>query len=197
MYNSKHRAQAITALFLLLCSTLLIATPAQDSPLTENNLVINGSWKAGYDPYGSNVEWGKTSEKTIKTVFSLKGKQNAQNWPYVELIYSSPSALEGVKTIQLVYKSSTPVIVKLSQSDFSSTGDNSYAHYQIKIPATKKWKTIQLKTKKFKQPSWAPKSAKAIDLNLGNVSAVYFAPDINLEKGGEGIFELQELKLQP
>ncbi|WNO10258.1 hypothetical protein [Teredinibacter sp. KSP-S5-2] len=197
MHNDKLRTQALIAFILLLCSSLLIANPAQQPPQTDNNLVISGSWKAGYDPYGSRVDWGKTSEQAIKTVFSLNGKQNAQNWPYVELIYSSPNSLEGVKTIQLAYKSSTPMIVKLSQSDFSSAGDNSYAHYQIKIPATKKWKTIKLKTKKFKQPGWAPKSAKAIDLNLGNVSAVYFAPDIDLEKGGEGVFELQELKLLP
>jgi hypothetical protein len=176
---------------------LLIFVTTVFATIFETNLVKTTQWKAETDEFGSSFDTTNliVNDSLIKVDFELARKKGENDWPYVELICSLGKNMSSTKTILVTYKCTRPVIVKLSQSDFSWKGDKSYAHFQYKMVASDKWKTQLLTVANFRQPRWAPLESVKIPLKLENVDAIYFTPSLDDAVGGSATIEIKEMIL--
>ncbi|CZF82445.1 hypothetical protein GCE9029_03235 [Grimontia celer] len=189
-----HGAMLLTTmLFAVLVSPLAQAADG----IKGKNLLHVANWKAATDSFGSSFRAADPliQDGEIQVEFTLSAKQEGKNWPFVEIICDTDTALSGVSVVEITYRSESDVSVKFSQSDFGSSGDGSYAHYQTVIPASKQWITVKLNADEFKQPSWAPESTKKIALNLDNVQDIYLSPRLNFETGETSNIWIKSLRV--
>ena len=166
--------------------------------LFAQNLVTANNWTAQVDEYGSSLDTtgGLIKKNLISIGFTLSKMKNENQWPYIELIGSTPSGLAGVTSIKVTYQCPKNVLLKLSQPDFGWEGDESYAHYQNTLPASSStWKTVTLPISGFSQPSWAPKSALATPLKLSDIAALYFTPVLDETKGESTTLKIKSVVL--
>ncbi|MDD1779755.1 hypothetical protein LRP49_00980 [Enterovibrio sp. ZSDZ35] len=181
----------------LLMSALVMPLAQAAEDIKGINLLHTANWKAATDDFGSSFVASNplVQNDEIAVEFTLYKKQEGKRWPFVELVCATDTALTGVSTLEITYRSESDVSVKFNQSDFGSSGDGSYAHYQTVIPASDQWVTVKLDTSDFKQPSWAPESTQKIALNLGNVKDIYLSPKLNFETGETSTFRIKSLRV--
>jgi hypothetical protein len=157
-------------------------------------------WSYDTDPYGSEAI---INEKLIrhggiwinfKRVPRVDEKRNS----WIELIHLLPTAsLVGSQKIRLTYQCDIPLIIKLSQREYGENGDQSYAHYQIKLPATDQWSTKEVDLKDFYRPEWTPASSKDFGLLPEHINAIYLTPSMTDKDGGEAILQVRAIELLP
>ena len=148
MHFIKSTLLASIASLLLLVTTSVLADTTYP-PLNKHQ------WTYDTDPYGSEAI---INEKLIrhggiwiqfKRVPRVDFKRNS----WVELIHKLPNAtLGGSQKILLTYQCDMPLIIKLSQQEYGKNGDKSYAHYQIKLPASQGWTTKEIALQDFARP---------------------------------------------
>ncbi len=188
-----------TTLFASLVSLLLltaISATAEDSfaPL------IKSQWSYDTDPYGSEAI---INEKLIRhggiwIKFKRVPRVDAKRNSWIELIHKLPTAsLAGNQKIRLTYQCDIPLLIKLSQQEYGKKGDASYAHYQIKLPATKGWTTKAVDLKDFYRPKWTPASSKDYGLLPEHIDAIYLTPSMTDKDGGEAILQVRAIEVLP
>lgn len=158
------------------------------------------SWRYAIDPYGSHADIGSrlVSDDQVRIKFTRVPRVDAKRNSWVELIYDLPDAtLEGVNIVRLNYKSSSKLVVKLSQQDYGGDGDKSYAHYQYLLPSTGAWQTMTFKIDDFKRPNWTPISSEDLGIIKPNISALYLVPDLTDKVGGEATIQVRSIELLP
>ncbi|ALO36314.1 hypothetical protein CMT41_17415 [Colwellia sp. MT41] len=180
-------------------SLLLLAATAVQAETTYAALDRN-QWTYDTDPYGSEAI---INEKLIrhggiwikfKRVPRIDEKRNS----WIELIHKLPSAsLTGIKKIRLTYQCDTPLLIKLSQQEYGKNGDQSYAHYQIKLPPARQWTTQEVDLKDFYRPEWTPASSTDIGLLPEHIDAIYLTPSLTDKDGGEAILQVRAIELLP
>jgi len=153
--------------------------------LAQENLIATAeALYPACDSYGSEIDTtGGLIQKdgSAKVAFTLTQKVS-DAWPYVELICETGKPFTGTQLILVEYSADTTLVMKLFQTDFGPNGDESYALYEIKLPASKTLVTKTVAIKDFKQPEWAPKASRAIALNLDKCDRIYFTPDLSAEE---------------
>jgi len=155
-------------------------------------------WSYGIDPHGTRAEYGDSLIQggVAQIAFDRVPRPGPESNSWVELIYYAPEGhLHGVEELQLTYQSSEPLLVKFSQSDYGEEGDNSFAHYQARIPATDGWHTARLLPEDFGRPDWTPADSLDVGLRLENVNAIYMAPDLSDETGGYAELKVKAVEL--
>ena len=160
-------------------------TKRKEIGLSDNLLYAAHNWKAVTDELGSFY-----SPKNIGIVdgemevdFTLKKKEEGEI-VFIELVCELGHNLSDQSGLSIDYKCETPLVIKLSQSDFAKHGNESYAHYQYVVPASDTITTAHLKFSEFTQPGWTPDYAKDIPMNLENVDAIYLTPQVDDATGG-------------
>lgn len=156
------------------------------------------SWRYATDPHGSKVivadDW--ISEEQVSIAFERVPRVDPLNNSWVELIYDLPSQnLDGADKIKLTYQSDQPLIIKLSQKEYGGKGDKSYAHYQIVLPAARKWQDTEVSLTDFSRPSWTPDWSTDKGLLKANISALYFVPDLTDQTGGKAKLAVRKVEL--
>lgn len=172
-------------IILLLVTTALFMGCVTTGKAPEGeDLFLTGIWFPTTDSYGSSFECAEEVivDGEINVDFVIKQK-TGDEWPYIELICQAGKPLSGIETITLDYKCDKPLKIKLSQSDFGSAGDNSYAHYFIEVPPAAEWTQVTVNIVDFAQPSWAQPTSKEIPLNLDNVNDIYLVPAASYQVG--------------
>lgn len=183
----------------LLASLLLLITI---SVKAETNFppLIKSQWSYDTDPYGSEAI---INEKLIRhggiwIKFKRVPRVDSQRNSWIELIHNLPSAsLVGNTKIRLTYQCDIPLLIKLSQKEYGKEGDASYAHYQIKLPATKGWTTKEVNLTDFYRPTWTPTSSKDYGLLPEHIDALYFTPSMTDKNGGEAILQVRAIEVLP
>lgn len=169
------------------------------SELMGSNLIETAAaWRPEADSYGSSfvVDPAIVVDGEINVDFTIAQKVG-EEWPYIELICETGAEnLGGVETITITYKCGKYLKVKLSQSDFGSEGDNSYAHYYFELPASSEWTTETMRIEEFYQPGWAPASSTEIPLILENIQNIYLVPDLNYNIGDSTVLSVKSMILQ-
>jgi len=181
------------ASFLLL-SVLPVKAYNTHAPLDKHQ------WSYDTDPYGSEAI---INEKLIRhggiwIKFKRVPRVDANRNSWIELIHKLPTAsLAGKQKIRLTYQCDIPLLIKLSQQEYGKNGDKSYAHYQIKLPATKQWTTKEVDLKDFYRPEWTPASSKDRGLLPENIDAIYLTPSMTDKDGGEAILQVRAIEVLP
>lgn len=172
--------------------------PPQEATLGLN-LLESGLWRAACDNFGSSFKAAEelivNGEITVEFTMAKKDEES-NNWPYVELICETGATLTGAEAVEITYWSEKELTIKLSQSDFGSDGDSSYAHYQLKVPASEEWTTTTVYFKDFQQPGWAPEASKAVSLKLENTENIYLVPVLDYKTGETGKIGVKSLILR-
>ncbi|MDQ9092859.1 hypothetical protein RC083_14845 [Pseudoalteromonas haloplanktis] len=164
------------------------------------NSVVQHDWHYATDAIGSSVQTKSQliNDDHIWIQFSRVPRLNAKSNSWVELIYDLPNkSLAAVATIALEYKSSTGLVVKLSQQDYGGLGDKSYAHYQHKLAPADNWTTRCFTLDDFSRPSWTPVESIDVGMILEHINAIYLVPDLTDEHGGTATISVKSLTLLP
>lgn len=164
-----------------------------------NNMIeLKNNWEVKVDNYGSSFTNTPLFQDSLiaKVGFTLINKTKEDEHPYIELICKLGNNLVDIDTLVLTYKCTTPLIIKLSQSDFGGNGNATYSHYQYILESANEFTTIQFLITNFKQPEWTPEISKNIKYNPENIDAVYFTPEIDEITGGIAVLEIKEFYLK-
>jgi hypothetical protein len=166
---------------------------------SSGNLFLKADlWSVAVDPFGSEYEYTEPLIRDgVATVeFTIAKKTEYDQWyPFVELICDLGEPFTGFSSLQITYQCESDLLVKLSQSDFGEEGNETYSHYQYRLPATSKWKTSRLDFSLFDQPGWTPDISKDIPLNTDNINAVYLVPDLDPAIGESATLKVRNLEL--
>jgi len=188
-----------TVLFVLSLSLLFLSAMPANAGNTHASLDKH-QWSYDTDPYGSEAI---INEKLIRhggiwIKFKRVPRVDAKRNSWIELIHKLPTAsLTGSQKIRLNYQCDIPLLIKLSQKEYGKDGDKSYAHYQIKLPATKGWTTKEVDLKDFYRPEWTPSSSKDLGLLPEHIDAIYLTPSLTDKDGGEAILQVRSIELLP
>jgi hypothetical protein len=186
-------------LFFSLASVLLL-TSTNAEAYDAHTKLDKHQWSYDTDPYGSEAI---INEKLIRhggiwIKFKRVPRIDAKRNSWIELIHKLPSAsLVGSKRIRLTYQCEIPLLMKLPQQEYGKEGDASYAHYQIKLPATKQWTTTEVDLKDFYRPEWTPASSKDYGLILEHINTIYLTPSMTDKEGGEAILQVRAIEILP
>jgi len=167
-------------------------------PVPSNNLINSAKeWKAVTDELGSSSSPKNISisNDQIEVDFTLKKKEEGEI-VFIELVCDLGHNLVGNKGLSIDYKCETPLVIKLSQSDFGKNGNESYAHFQFVVPASDTITTAHLKFSEFTQPVWTPDYSKGIPMKLENVDAIYLTPKVDEATGGSSSLAVMGLYLK-
>jgi hypothetical protein len=184
----------VIALSLLVLSVKSAYADNTHAPLDKHQ------WSYDTDPYGSEAI---INEKLIRhggiwIKFKRVPRVDSTRNSWIELIHKLPAAsLTGSQKIRLTYQCDIPLLIKLSQHEYGKDGDKSYAHYQIKLPATNGWTTKEVNLKDFYRPEWTPASSKDQGLLPEHIDALYFTPSMTDKEGGEAILQVRAVELLP
>lgn len=188
----------IPLLISLTCLQLLFIAPVQaektHAPLDKHQ------WTYDTDPYGSEAI---INEKLIRhggiwIKFKRVPRVDAKRNSWIELIHKLPTgSMAGSQKIRLTYQCEIPLLIKLSQKEYGKDGDQSYAHYQIEIPATKQWTTKEVDIKDFSRPEWTPENSKDLGILPEHIDAIYLTPSMTDKEGGEAILQVRAIELLP
>lgn len=186
----------LSILFIATISTIISACSHANN---QQATLDETQWSYATDPYGSEATFKEQliSNHRAWVHFKRIPRVDAQRNSWVELIYNLPEqSLASHKKIHLEYKSDHPLILKLSQKDYGSEGDKSYAHYQIVLPAAPVWNNQQVNIADFQRPLWTPVESKDVGIVGERISAIYLTPSLTDEAGGEATIEIKSLELQ-
>lgn len=174
------------------------ASTDKDSEILDNLVKSAKEWIPAHDEFGSSYDTSTAilNDSLKKVKFTLTKKTEGDKWPYIELISIIGGNLEDKSSMKLTYSCSKPLIIKLSQSDFNTKGNETYSHYQFKVPASDTLNTILLNFSDFKQPDWTPEISKSIPMKLENVDAVYFTPAVDAEVGGSAELSIKDFYIK-
>ena len=161
----------------------------------ENLLHSPENWSAKTDPYGSYLDSGNALIQNNTLILKIKLQAKKTFWPYGEVIVTKPLSKPKFSSIVIAYKCSTPITLKLSQSDFGAEGSKTYAHYQFTLPASDIWIKKTVFIHKFSQPNWASNQDKKAPLNLNKVEHIYLSPEIDGLTGGESLLKVKFLSI--
>lgn len=191
---------SVIVLGLLSCKTNEVSEEKTE-PVNKKNLgelIERGNWFPTTDSYGSSFICHEdvVVDGEINVEFDLVKKDGDDIWPYIELICGTGSPIVDVNTITIEYKCSKSLQIKLSQSDFGGSGDGSYAHYFIEVPATDEWSTVTVDLANFAQPSWAPEASTAIALNREKITDIYLVPTASYQIGEKASLSVRSLVLK-
>jgi hypothetical protein len=167
--------------------------------LTQTPLDIT-QWSYATDPYGSEaiIHGQLLQNKDIWIKFTRVPRLDEGRNSWIELIYQLPNAtLLGKSKIKVTYKCSIDLLIKLSQKDYGKDGDGSYAHYQIKLPASDEWLEQEVDLADFTRPVWTPDSSIDVGIVPKDIDVLYFTPSLTDEKGGEAILQIRAVELLP
>lgn len=187
---------AIVVTLLASCqSKSSTATDGEQSGV-EKNLLYTSDWKAVTDLIGSSYSPDKAvvRDSLMEVSFTLKKKEEGEI-VFIELVCSLDSTLSASKGLEITYKCDSPLVIKLSQSDFGGDGDESYAHYQFIVPASETLNTVRVNYESFTQPEWTPEASKGKAMKLENVNAIYLTPDVDATIGGSATLAVKSLYL--
>lgn len=182
----------------------LIGCGGQYADSTEKEVQAAGSlqagdWRYATDPYGSQADYVASTlvnNGVAAMNFIRIPRVDAKRNSWVEMIYDLPKGeLGSTNAIKVTYQSSTDLVIKLSQKDYGSDGDGSYAHYQTLLPASEHWKTETVTLQQFSRPSWTPTSSVDKGIVTNHVSALYFVPDLQDSKGGKAALAIKHIEL--
>lgn len=185
---------------LSIVANILVFTAQSAKAETQYAALDKQQWTYDTDPYGSEAI---INEKLIRhggiwIKFKRVPRVDATRNSWVELIHKLPNAsLAGKQKIRLTYQCDIPLLIKLSQQDYGKDGDQSYAHYQIKLPATKQWTTTEVALKDFSRPAWTPVSSQDFGLLPKHIKAIYLTPSMTDKNGGEAILQVRSIELFP
>lgn len=180
-------------------STIGTAKSVESVFNSESNLVKSAKeWIPAHDEFGSSYDTANAilSDTLKKIHYKLIKKPEGNQWPYIELICKLEGSLIDKKSIKINYTCSTPLIIKLSQSDFNDKGNKTYSHFQYIVPASDTLTTKIVNISEFTQPDWTPEASKSIPLKLVNVDAIYFTPDVDSDVGGEADLSINEFYIK-
>ncbi len=181
-------------LFKLTALALVLASAANASQQTLNP----NQWRYAVDPHGSSASYQKplVNPDHVAISFYRVPRVDKQNNSWVELIYDLPSkSLQGVNRLKVTYQSDKPLVIKLSQKDYGTDGDKSYAHFQTVLPSSTTWQTQSVALTQFVRPEWTPTWSSNKGINKENISALYFVPDLTDEQGGEATIKISDITL--
>ena len=154
-------------------------------------------WTPHVDDLGSAVDTtgGFVRNGALRVHFTL-ARRASEAWPFIELIFKSPTTFEGTYGVKLTYKCDQALVVKLFQSDFGPApeGHGSYSLYQNIVPSSRDWSTIKLRFADFVLPGWADDASRQIPLDLTKSTALYFTPAIDATYGGNTLLEIRGLE---
>ncbi len=188
-----------TTILASFASLLLLAAITANAHNTHSPLDKN-QWGYDTDPYGSEAI---INEKLIRhggiwIKFKRVPRVDVKRNSWIELIHTLPSAsLAGSQKIRLTYQCDIPLLIKLPQKEYGKDGDASYAHYQIKLPATNGWTTKEVDLRDFYRPEWTPASSKEHGLIPKHIDAIYLTPSMTDKDGGEAILQVRALEVLP
>ncbi len=190
------RLLVLLILPVLLMGCNVSASKSQQAPTARaaDNLLYTAKWKAVTDQLGSShtPETVEIADSLMEVNFTLK-KQEESEIVFIELVCALDGNLDSTNGIELSYKCETPLVVKLSQSDFGQHGDESYAHYQFVVPASESIRTERLTFDTFTQPDWTPDYSKGKAMNLAHVNAIYLTPQVDAATGGSAALGVKAL----
>lgn len=175
--------------FLLCMSTTPFAASKQLNPLL---------WSYATDPYGSEatIRENLVTDEGVWVSFNRIPRVDTKRNSWVEVIYKpDTNLLAKAKGITITYKCDTELLIKLSQNHYGKEGDKSYAHYQIKLPVAQKWQQKNVRISDFTRPDWTPISSVDHGIVLEQVNALYFAPNMADEQGGEATLQIRDVRL--
>lgn len=187
-------------IFCFLTIMIVMSCTRSDSELPDReNLVNHGDkWFTAVDPFGSSSEIdGSLIKSGVASVrFTIAHRTESETWsPWVELVCDPGHTFENYTGLTITYRNETPLLVKLSQSDFGSNGNETYSHYQYALPPSEVWNEATIYFTDFTQPDWTPENSKSIPMILENINAVYLVPDLDPSKGESSLLEVRYLKL--
>lgn len=188
------------SLFVLVSMLFLFNACKKHSVTTIENLAKQPTyWKASTDSFGSLVSYfnlpQNSSDSVIDVGFVMTSKNSPDEFPYVELICSPKNDFTDIFFVEIEYKCSHELLVKLSQSDFGENGLATYAHYQSVLPVSDKLNKVKIALTDFTQPQWADSVSLSVQLDMKNVNAIYLAPNMNYEKGDTANLSIYSLKM--
>ncbi len=185
------------ASFSIACKNSKSKSTAQNTVQKTENLLYTASWKAVTDKLGSAFKPEKIAvvDSLMEVNFTLK-QQKETEIVFIELVCGLGHNLSKHSGLKINYKCETPLVVKLSQSDFGKDGDKSYAHYQFIVPASEKITTTELSFADFTQPIWTPEASKGKAMKLENIDAIYLVPNIDAATGGKSLLGVKALYLK-
>ncbi|MGM0461163.1 MAG: hypothetical protein ACQEQ4_01940 [Fibrobacterota bacterium] len=162
------------------------------------NLLHSGAdWHPAADTTGSLIDTGDAMQiDSVITVHFTLAQKTTEEWPYVELICDTEDDFRNTETITITYTCDTPLILKLSQSDFGYEGNETYAHYEYVLPATEDWSKQTVHISDFEQPEWTPAESRDIPLKLENCDALYLTPQLDPQVGGESTLSVKHLVIK-
>lgn len=186
----------VATLFTLSCKNTTQSSCCSKTH-AENLLYTAKEWKAYSDQLGSSFSPSEmvVVDSLIEVDFTLKKKEEGEI-VFIELVCDIGDSLAGKQGLELTYKCETDLLVKLSQSDFGGEGDQSYAHYQFRLPASESLTTAKLTFAEFTQPAWAPDASKGFPLKLENVRHIYLTPAVPELTGGSALLGIKALYLK-
>ena len=191
----------VKALCIYIITTLIITLSVLPPAVSakENYSPLNASqWSYATDPYGSKANINKrlVTDQGVWVNFKRIPRVDAKRNSWIEVIYSPEAAtLANTQRIKLTYKCDIPLLIKLSQKHYGTEGDKSYAHYQIKLPAARQWRTEEVDFSGFSRPDWTPKSSIDHGIVLEQINALYLTPSMTDEQGGEATLQIRALEL--
>lgn len=162
----------------------------------EDNLIHTANrWVAATDNIGSSYSYdGELIQDGVISVdFQIAEQTNGHPW--VALICDTGYSLENLSGLTIRYRSDQDLIIHLHQTDFGYTGNQTYSHYQFRLPATSIWRSRTVEFDEFSQPEWAPEESSAIPLKLENVNSIHFSPDLITENGGTANIQIRNFNL--
>jgi hypothetical protein len=189
---------SLKLLFIGALCVLLFATASIQAK--DNNSLIANDWSYATDPYGSTATFRNQliTPDGVWVNFNRIPRVDAQRNSWIEVIYAPDmTSLTDTKKISLTYKCDTPLLIKLSQEHYGKDGDQSYAHYQIRLPKAAEWTTKEVDFSHFARPHWTPANSKDYGIVLEKVNALYLTPSMTDAEGGEATLQVKALNLLP
>lgn len=191
----KHTPQLLSGYVLILIITSAITACSGDS---KNLVNTANNWYPAVDPFGSeySLDGDLITDGVVSVGFTIAQRPETETWtPWVELVCDPGFTLEDYSGLTITYRNDTDLLVKLSQSDFGPDGNETYAHYQYRLPASTDWNTQTIEFNAFQQPAWTPDQSTDIPLTLLHVDAIYLVPDLDYNTGESTVLHIKYLEL--
>ena len=171
--------------------------PDIDTEKTTGNLLATArGWSASTDRFGSGYTTGdRLISCGAATVTFNQAAITDRGTPYIELICSLNDNIVNYTGGSITYKCESDLLIKLSQSDFGPAGNKTYSHYQLRVPKSNEWTTIDFEFDEFSQPDWAPEVSRSIPIVKENVDAIYLVPDLDYTIEQSATLQVKDLRL--
>jgi hypothetical protein len=186
----------LNSLYWVDFSTQSVFPPLDPEDHTGNLLAMARGWSASTDRFGSSYTTGESLiENGIASATFNQTSISDRGTPWVEMICRLNGNIGNYSRGSITYKCGTDLLIKLSQSDFGPDGNKTYSHYQLRVPASSDWTTIDFDLNDFAQPEWAPEISRTIPLKKENIDAIYLVPDLDYQKEESTTLQVRDMRL--